>query len=289
MKILGIICICLLVGFTGTAMAHPDSGVTLFAPHVPSGVVTIDASIDDWGWFPEAATITTDQTFPHVCADGNCEVVPEDFDWTIRIAWNDDSNRLLFSVDVFDDIWLIPENAGERSLHNWDGLEIVSDPDNSGGLIGGGVDEDGLIGRYGQQWYYSQGAPGEGTRMEVIYSGADGLAATWPGQPPYGDATFSLDGNRGIYEASMVLWDFLSELGPDDSIAHDLTEGETVGFGFLYDERDVAGGYDAQWKTGESPDQWKSANNVPDLLLLGTPATAVEDFTWGQIKAGLSY
>ena len=84
----------------------------------------------------------------------------------------------------------------------------------------------------------------------------------------------------------MVLWDYLSELGPEESIAHDLTADETVGFGFLYDERDVEGGYDAQWKTGPSTTQWQTANDVPDLLLLPpTTATSVGTNSWAQIKA----
>ena len=288
MKTLGILCVglCLLVGLSGTAEAHPDSGITLFAPHVPAAGITVDGKIDDWeNWFPEAAVITTDMTFPHVCEGANCDPVPEDFDWTIRIAGSDADNMIFFSVEVFDDIWLIPENAGERSLHNWDNLELVTDPDNSGGDIGSVKDGDGIAGRHGQQWYFSQGAPGEGTRMEVIYHGAEGLAATWPGDPPYGSSAFTLNGNRGIYEGSIVLFDYLSEEGPDASIPHDLTADETVGFGFLYDERDVAGGYDAQWKTAEGTDQWKDANQVPDLLLLAPSGeTAVDDISWGLIK-----
>ena len=293
MKLLKVLCagLCILFGMQGIASAHPDSGITLFAPHIPSNVdINVDGSLGDWDWFPQGAVITTDQTYPHVCADANCDVVPEDFDWTIRIAWDDESNKVYFSVDVFDDIWLIPSNVGERSLHNWDDLELVTDPDNSGGDIGSVKDADDIAGRHGQQWYFSQGAPGEGTRMEVIYHGADALASTWPGDPPYGESAFTLDGNRGVYEGGMVLWDYLSELGPEESIAHNLTSGEAVGFGFLYDERDVEGGYDAQWKTAPGTSQWQTANEVPDLLLLDpadTP-TAVESTAWARIKASFA-
>ncbi len=273
---------------SSAAFAHPDSGVTLFAAAIPSDVtITIDGDVSDWvSWFPEGAVITTDQTYPHVCEGANCDVVPEDFDWTTRFAWDEASNRLFFSVEVFDDIWLRPEAAGERGLHNWDDLELVVDPDNSGGDIGSVKDGDGIAGRYGQQYYFSQGAPGEGIRFEVIYSGSEALAATWPGMAPFATTAFTLNGNRGVYEASMVLFDYLSENGPDESIVHDMTANETIGFGFLYDERDVAGGYDAQWKLAEGTSQWQTANQVPDLLLLppGGP-TAVEAITWGLLKA----
>lgn len=293
MKALKILCagLCILFGMQGVATAHPDSGITLFAPAVPDNVdINVDGDISDWtSWFPEGAIVTTDQTFPHVCEEANCDPVPEDFDWTIRIAWDDASNKVFFSVDVFDDIWLIPSNAGERSLHRWDDLEIVIDADNSGGDIGSVKDADGISGRHGQQWYFSQGAPGEGTRMEVIYHGADDLASTWPGDPPYGESAFTLDGNRGIYEGGMVLWDFLSELGPEESIAHDLTANETVGFGFLYDEIDLEeGDYDAQWKTAPGTSQWQTGNEVPDLLLLPSTGTAVAPTSWAQVKATFS-
>lgn len=279
----------LTVGLAGAVFAHPDSGVTLYAPHIV-GPIEIDGDISDWtDWYPEAAVITTDMTYPHVCEGANCEAVADDFDWTVRMAWDDGTNRVYFSVEVFDDVWLAPEAAGERSLHSWDCLEIVSDPDNSGGEIGGTMDDDGIAGRRGQQWYFSQGAPGEGARMEVIYGGSEALAVTWVGLPPYGDAAFTLDGNRGVYEAWVRLFDYLSENGPDDSIEHDLTADQTIGFGFLYDEIDAAPGtYDAQWKTAEGTSQWGDANQVPDLLLL-PPAdgpTAVDPESWGNLKAG---
>jgi hypothetical protein len=280
----------LTVGLAGAAFAHPDSGVTMFAPHIP-GPINIDGNIDDWvEWFPEAAVVTTEQSFPHVCAEANCDVVPEDFDWNIRLAWDDGTNRLYFSVEVFDDSWTQIAEAGHRSLHEADDLEIISDPDNSGGEIGSTKDEDGIAGRRGQQWYFNQGAPGEGTRLEVIYGGSEALAVTWVGQPPYGDSAFSRDGNRGVYEAWVRLFDWLSENGPDDSIEHDLTADETIGFGFLYDEIDgeAGSGYDAQWKTAEGTSQWGDANQVPDVLLLppGDGPTAVDPASWGNLKAG---
>ena len=116
----------LTVGLAGAVFAHPDSGVTLFAPHIQSPI-TIDGDVSDWvSWFPEAAVITFDQTFAHVCGE-NCEPNAEDFDWTTRIAWDDATNRIYFSIEVFDDVWIIPEAAGERSLHRWDDLELVVD------------------------------------------------------------------------------------------------------------------------------------------------------------------
>jgi hypothetical protein len=273
--------------------AHPDSGIELYAIAIPEGGnIVVDGDLSEWAGFPEAATVTTDMTYPHVCEGADCEVVPEDFDWIIKIAWSESENKLYFGVQVHDDVWLLPENVGERSLHKWDDLEPVTDADNSGGITGSVKDEEGHAGRYGQQWYFSAGAPGEGTRMEVIYLGTEGEVGTWPGQPPYGESAFQFDAatNTGYYEGSLVLFDFMCDDGPDCSIVHDLTEGEAVGFGFLYDEIDQAPGtYDAQWKTAPGTKQWGNGNEIPDLELLPpsdwSPAVAVESNTWGQVKS----
>lgn len=285
----------LLAGMCAVLWAHPDSGIEIYAIAIPEGGnIVVDGDLSEWAGFPEAATVTTDMTYPHVCEGADCEVVPEDFDWIIKIAWSESENKLYFGVQVHDDVWLLPENVGERSLHKWDDLELVTDADNSGGITGSVKDEEGHAGRYGQQWYFSAGAPGEGTRMEVIYLGTEGEVGTWPGQPPYGESAFQFDAatNTGYYEGSVVLWDFLCPEGPDCSTVHDMTEGEAVGFGFLYDEIDVEPGtYNAQWKTHPGTSSWKDANELPDLLLLPPSedwmpqVTAVESSTWGQVKS----
>jgi hypothetical protein len=88
----------------------------------------------------------------------------------------------------------------------------------------------------------------------------------------------------------MVLWTFLSPDGPDQSIVHDLAEGQTIGLqvGFNdYDENPSDLG--AVWQMGPPKPTAHFANNVPDVVLLGTAGwvtpTAVSPASWGSIKA----
>ncbi len=298
MKTLGAVLLGLglLVGSCGLAWAYAGSGFTYYGVGVPAGkAITVNGDLGDWDWFPDAATIgIEDACYVHACqietdehlGTPNCEVNTADFDWTIKVAWAPEpDNRIYFAVEVYDDVWMFPETAGERSLHKWDDLELVTDPDNSGGTAGSTTDDEGYSGRYGQQWYCSAGAGGTELRLELIYIGVGMVKeATWMDVPPYAEFNFKKVGNTGYYEGAVALFDFLDPSGPEASVRHLLTEGEAIGLGFLYDEHDHSTQYDGQWKTHSGTSSWKTADEIPDFVLLAAPV-AVEPSSWGQIKS----
>ena len=91
----------------------------------------------------------------------------------------------------------------------------------------------------------------------------------------------------------MVMWDYLSPVGPEQSQAHDLKEGDTIGASFYFDDYDEdpsrLGG---QWKTHQRPDLPHNADATPDVHLLDSSSwdlsklpTAVTPTSWGSIKA----
>ena len=285
----------LLVGLCGFAFGFAGSGFTYYAVQVPDGVtVTVDGNLSDWSWFPEAATLTLqDAAYAHVCEGANCELHPDDFDWTIQVAWRGgDDNRIYFDCANYDDVWMLPEIVGEWGLHKWDCFELVVDPDNSGGLGGAAADEENIFGRYGQQWYFTPGAPGEGGRLEQCYMGAPWTKeADWMDKPPFAEAAVAWEGNTCYFEGALSLFSYMDLTGAEASTRLILDDvfaaGGAIGLGFLRDEHDVeVGVYDAQWKSHSGTSSWQTSDEVPDFVLLGPPeVTSVEASRWGEIKA----
>lgn len=297
MRSLGVILLGLglLVGSYGFVYGYAGSGFKYYAPGIPEGKsITIDGAPGDWDWFPDAATITIeDAKYVHACqietdeqlGTPNSEINPEDFDWTIKVAWAPEpDNRIYFLIEVYDNVWLFPESEGERSLHKWDCAEVVVDADDSGGLAGIAKDEEGLRGRYAQQYYCSAGAGGKELRFECIYIG-EGKDTTWMDVPPYAEFMFNKTDNTGYYEGALALFDFMAVESAEKSTRHILKEGEAIGLGFLYDEHDTSQKYDGQWKTHSGTKSWKDANQIPDFVLIAAPEVAVEPNSWGAVKS----
>ena len=77
---------------------------------------------------------------------------------------------------------------------------------------------------------------------------------------------------------------------PDDSVASDLTDGKIIGFQISTPDTDQGPGQDRAFHTlsGQAA-TWRYAERFVDARLVGTGgATAVEEDSWGRIKASLS-
>lgn len=286
-----LLTLALVLGAWSIALGHPSSGIEYFVPQYPPtgpGIV-VDADFDDWAGYPAETTITVDMLYVH--AGDDMDLDPSDFDATIKWCWNDANNYWYGAVEQFDDVYNPIPEVGFTETYMYDDMEATIDADNSGGRYQyGEVQEAGQNGQTGQQ-------VGFGPSPEPYYLVYRIEGATWMNVPPYTEywatVTNEATGTRIKHEFGMVLWDFLHASGPEQSIAHDLQEGDTIGFTHYFDDYDEdpsrLGG---QWKTHERPDVPHSADGCPDVHLLGFSAwdasmlpTAVNAAAWGSIKA----
>ena len=81
-----------------------------------------------------------------------------------------------------------------------------------------------------------------------------------------------------------------------NSVQHILTEGEIFGFNFTVLDSDTGGGYDGYWTLSGDTNSCHHADFLSDFYLSpvdpdidwasqARPGTAVEEKTWGHIKA----
>ena len=95
-----------------------------------------------------------------------------------------------------------------------------------------------------------------------------------------------------------AVWDDFHWIGPDDSIEHTLTEGNTIGLGWVVHDTDSAeedngGASDGGWGINPNIQMWFDCVNCSDFLLapidprvdFSSIPTAVEEDSWARIKA----
>jgi hypothetical protein len=287
MKRFLILAVSLVVCAWGVASGFPGSGINYFLPQYPPGGpgITIDAKFDDWGGYPDDLKITVDQFYVH--AGDDMDLDPQDFDATIMWCWHDGNNYLYAATEQFDDIFNAIPTKGWTETYQYDDMEMTTDADNSGGRYQYGDMPEDQWGTTGQQWGF--GPTPEPYHLIYRISGA-----TWMIGPPYSDywaiVTKEATGTRIHHELYMVMWDYLSPVGVDQSVAHDLEEGQTIGATFYFDDYDeTLSQLSGQWKTHQVHNVPHIADGVPDVHLLGSQAwtlvTAVSPASWGSIKA----
>jgi hypothetical protein len=256
-------------------------------PQYPPGGpgIAVDGIFDDWAGYPEETLVTLDNIYVHAGAETKDAT---DWDVTIMWSWNDALNVFCVAVEVFDDIYNPVPVKGEHGTCNYDDMEMGTDGDGSGGFFHSSdavaADE---WGEQAQQWGFSPSP-------EPYFQIYNIQGATWMYEAPYteywGIVQEEATGWRMFHELYMVLWDHLAPEGPNESIPHDLEEGDVVGISFLFCDYDAdPSKLEGQWKTHERPDGAKNANAWPDVNLLGTLGwevpTAVQPASWGAIKA----
>ena len=128
----------------------------------------------------------------------------------------------------------------------------------------------------------------------------------WHGTEPNQccEDSFNLDGVHGAeanFQAEWytIAWDDFNWQGPEFSVQHDFVELEIIGAGLQVvdvdngpeDAEDVSP-WSAKWSLGGASDVFGNASSFADFILLPIDpdalATAVENDSWGHIKASLS-
>ena len=268
----------ILAGGAGVVGAQEELP-EFFAAQVPEGrSITVDGDLGDWGWFPEVAVITPeDQTSQH---DIDVVYNPEDYDLRLMFAWSEETNLLYLGMEIFDDIltrMTAPEQAGQWGPY--DMVDIYTDADNSGGQYQYGVPDE-EVGTTAQQWILNIDEAGQSFGGVLRAQGA-----TWMNVPPYFNQVLTLSevtgGYRLIWESYIMMYDFLSPEGPDQSAEHDINLGDIVGISWVWEDFDPD--YQGYWKLHRPKGAHENADVFPDLEMIGPP-TAVENGMWGQVK-----
>ena len=285
-------CVFLTVAiFAVLAIAHQPPGVSIRAfqfsdHHKP----VIDGDLEDWEIVDSGYCVSTDQLTDLVNG-----AVPDlsDFRTTLCVGWNDASNQLYVSAVVADDVHQIdrPEGTPPALIFQDDDLEIFVDANHSGGQFADFSDlsEDEQLRLNGTEanHFILSGPPPPNGDFFVNFS-----AAGWYSEP---DGEFTkaavVAAMPGVvaYEMALTPFDRIDVGASFLSVAHDLREGEVLGFNAEFNDFDTHSElYEAKWSLSGGHNAFRLSERFSDLKLAGlsepVEGTAILEKSWGQIK-----
>lgn len=305
-KTMAIAAAALLLGSV-SVFAHVPEGVIFGAWQWPtSHLPTLDGDISEWEVIP--AEIWLDQNNPDIIVgEGDIGRAVDSANLAFRFAasWNDELDRMYFVFDRFDDVW-DRDGGGFGCCGQDDSIEISVDADHSAGwFYFGGDSFDGDAeqqkrerGRHAQTAHYRWPALEPFGWKWFWMSDSD-----WHDKDPYACCadSYTLNGTHGS-EATFqtewytVAWDDYDHAGPETSVRHDFVEGEIIGMGMQIIDNDNGPSAEdprtAKWSLGGQSDIYGNADSISDFILLPIEwdllPTAVENDSWGQIKASFA-
>lgn len=285
----------------GTVYAH--TGPDILIPYIDASRVTIDGAGTEWEdptFYPQEMMLSsTDNPEYFGIVTGSAPSGPEDWSAVLYLGWGID-NFIYGYSRVTDDILLI---GVPRNGDAWkeDDIEIMTDPDHSGGNYREGY---ALHAETAQQFGIrlgelplEPGADEDATRCHIWAK----EEAKWMSGPDYFYAEVvtptETENVTYAFEWKLALWDE-GAASPEDAVRHDLlasyNSGEPIGFGVAWDDADTElGTRDTQIGTmgPEGNAFWKNADHCNDAYLVDNPlyevgtVVAVEPSSWGALKA----
>ncbi len=290
-----------LASFTPSS-AHQRTDRNWAAVQVPIDVdgirdVVMDGDLSDWDNVPSVFWVTQDDLV-EVVTGTQGDPDPGNLAERIIVGWHPETNLVYVMEERFDDVWY-----GTLDDTN-DKLELVLDADHSGGQFQGvesiDLDPARWAGATAQDWQQSLN---NADNNLWLWGGG-----VWASVEPYAGIRWDVEGEAGgpatLYQESwFTTFDDLpaSSTGSDDPdlIIHDLEEGQVMGIGMAIQDDDNGPGnsYNGYWVSTGDINMYFHADSLVDYVLLGfdannwvsdTDATAVEDDSWGRIKAGFS-
>ena len=295
-SLIGLIAIGLVCGLTSGASAHIGEDVYLLFEYSEADLADIDlsdGSIEDWeDVIGEPAFLPTDLYQDPTVGDGD-QYDPADLDYRIWVGYNGNSGHMWFAMERVDNDYFGREYDGCYPW-NYEAIELMLDGDHSGGDYTGSANPDWTNAeatlnnnRHAQQYIAVADDP---SGRHVFYLGA---GAEWVNVVPYADGGGISIGDgptASIIEFYCTPFDDLIWNSPEDSKATPLTDGKIIGFQISTPDTDQGPGQDRAFHTisGQAA-TWRYAERFVDGRLVGAGgATAVEDNSWGRIKASLS-
>ena len=286
----------LVLGAASMAVAHNPPGETFFAVHIPdANLPVIDGYLEDWAPVPEEYIITSadlfarDQTLPTGNL-GRGESDPADH-WVKHYhGFNANTNKLYFGTTVWDNYH---DNAREDAAAIWvdDDWEVRINPS--------AVDPEfqNVAGEPANKVIYLSGVPpNEGVYMRIVPGEEYDFMQVGTEQLQYGwSYTGEMVGPGDsiyIYEMALRPVEALLETGAtlENTVFSDLEEGDEVHIANMVLDCDVpVGGHNGAWGLHAGPYN----NPAADFIMAEMDdsiewPTAVENVSWGMIKAGLA-
>ncbi len=298
-----------LLSFSSVAIAHVPEGLVLGVWQWPTTHLPVmDGDISEWDvvpgnlWLSAFSEFNGEPLNTVVAGEVGAEVDAADLNFRWTQGWNDELDRLYFVQDRFDDVW-DRDGGGIGGAGGDDSFEINIDADHGGDVSWFGADdfdtEEEVArnrGRLNQMSHY-RWPPLEPIGWNWMWASS----ATWHDVEPYsccGDS-FTLNGAHGT-EATLqaewwtVAWDDLDHESPANSIQHDFVENEIIGMSISIIDNDIGTDADtdaafAAWRLGGQRCGNGDGKCATDFILLPVQnellPTAVEDDSWGRIKA----
>jgi hypothetical protein len=294
-SLLAVLAVGLVIGLAGGASAHIGDTIYLLFEIPDADIADIDlrdVSIEDWEDVVGDPSLLATDFFADPTVGEGAQYDPADLDYRIWLGWNETGGTLWMGMERVDDVYINEYAGGELGqLWRHDAIEFMLDGDHTGGDYTGSADENWtdeekkLNNNRTAQQYVAIGDAPDGRHVGYLGAGAD-----WVNALPYADGAGGSIGEgptTTIMEFYVTPFDDLIWNSPDDSQATELVTGRIIGFQISVPDFDTA---PSEYKafhtlTGQAA-TWRYAERFADGRLVGGGgATAVENDSWGRIKA----
>jgi hypothetical protein len=293
-----LIAIGLVCSLTGGASAHIGDQVYLIfeIPDADTQDIDLrDVSVADWEDVVGDAMFTPLDMYQDPTVGDGAQYDPADLDYRIWVGYNGNQGTVWMGMERIDNVYINEYTGGDLgSLWQHDAIEFMLDGDHTGGDYTGSADENWTeeeatlnTNRTAQQYVAIADTP------DGRHVGYQGAGADWVNALPYADGGGGSIGEgptTNIIEFFVTPFDDLIWNSPDDSVPSPLVDGKIIGFQISAQDFDTA---PTEYRafhtiTGQAA-TWRYAERFADGRLVGAGgATAIEDDSWGRIKASLS-
>ena len=294
---LALIAIGLVCGLTSGASAHIGDNVYLIFEIPAADAADIDlrdVSVADWEDVVGDPMFTPLDMYQDPTVGDGAQYDPADMDYRIWLGYNGGLGTMWMGMERIDNVYINEYTGGDLgSLWQHDAIEFMLDGDHTGGDYTGSADENwtdeekSLNNNRTAQQYVAIADTPDGRHV-----GYQGAGADWVNALPYADGGGGSIGEgptTNIIEFFVTPFDDLIWNSPDDSVPSTLSDGKVIGFQISAQDFDTA---PTEYRafhtiTGQAA-TWRYAERFADGRLVGAGgATAVEDDSWGRIKASL--
>jgi hypothetical protein len=286
-----LIVLGLVVGLAAMVGAHKPEGELFFAfQFTDEALPTMDGHFDDWSFVPETYSIRQDRLFSpskSIRDVGRGEADPSDFNAHHRWGWNPNNDWIYLATSVFDNHHNIDRDGGPGIMWQDDSIEIRINPQAVP------AEEQNVEGAPLNFINYHYAVPPLDGVIENIpsapdwmFAGSDYVSFGWSFDGEMlgdGDSTYR-------YEFGTTPVTALGETAATTEFA-DMEEDDIFHINVTHPDLDAPQPalYNGFWAISPGPGNSPEVDLVLNVLEdMEQTATAVEEVSWGMIKAGLS-